>query len=308
MSTSYFPFFSVVIPSYNRLAFVVKAVQSVLEQTYQDVEIIVVDDGSTDRTFEELNEKFRSENRLRIIRQENSERGAARNRGFRESLGTYVIFLDSDDYFVPEHLATLANKIKQLGKPDFITTKYELLRDGRLMQSSISNLPEGFYDYHLFLRGNPIAANVCVRKNAEHLILFEEDRRYAIYEDWFFFLENLHSKKIYIIDQVTVHMHDHDERSMRSDHQLIIGKAIAALEWIRKKKLLDKKEEEIAAAHLSYLCAIHSYVDGRRIQSWRFILQSIRSGGLHLKHLVLAAKIIPGPALMSSLKKKFQAG
>lgn len=92
------PLVSVIIPTYNRAAFVAKAVESVLNQTYKRMEIIVVDDGSTDNTYEALK---RYEGRIRYIYQQRSERSRARNRGFRHSRGDYIAFLDSDDLWLP---------------------------------------------------------------------------------------------------------------------------------------------------------------------------------------------------------------
>lgn len=99
------PFFSVVIPVYNRAALLGAALRSVLAQSEQDFEIVVVDDGSADdpRTVVEA---F-GDPRIRFVRQDNAGGGAARNRGIREAQGRFVAFLDSDDVFLPQHLAVL---------------------------------------------------------------------------------------------------------------------------------------------------------------------------------------------------------
>jgi glycosyltransferase involved in cell wall biosynthesis len=88
------PLVSVIIPTYNRGNLVVQAVQSVFEQTYKKIEIIVVDDGSTDNTRDVLREY---EGKIDYVYQERSERSKARNEGFRRSKGDYIAFLDSDD-------------------------------------------------------------------------------------------------------------------------------------------------------------------------------------------------------------------
>lgn len=97
---------SVVIPTYNRAHLIGEAIGSVLAQTEPAQEIIVVDDGSTDRTREAV-EGLASENRglIRYIHQENAGPGAARNRGIREAAGDWVAFQDSDDLWVPQKLA-----------------------------------------------------------------------------------------------------------------------------------------------------------------------------------------------------------
>lgn len=106
---------SVVIPAYNAAAYVGAAIDSVLAQTLKDLEIIVVDDGSTDETPLVL-ERFGS--RIRAIRQQNRGVSAARNRGIDESHGRYVAFLDADDLWLPAKLqrqieALAADGVKQ---------------------------------------------------------------------------------------------------------------------------------------------------------------------------------------------------
>jgi glycosyltransferase involved in cell wall biosynthesis len=96
------PEVTVVIPTYNRAQFVADAIQSVLDQTFQDFELIVVDDGSTDATADVVG-RF-SDSRLRYVYQSNQERSAARNHGIRLAAGEYVAFLDSDDMWLPTKL------------------------------------------------------------------------------------------------------------------------------------------------------------------------------------------------------------
>jgi glycosyltransferase involved in cell wall biosynthesis len=97
---------SVVIPAYNVSRFIGAAVASVLNQTYKDVEIVVVDDRSTDGTLAEL-EKFRD--RVKIVRHEtNQGAAAARNTGVEASRGEIVAFLDGDDLWAPGKLEAFA--------------------------------------------------------------------------------------------------------------------------------------------------------------------------------------------------------
>lgn len=96
------PFFSVVIPVYNRAAELPAAIASVRAQSFQDFEIVVVDDGSQDNpraVVDRLNNP-----RIRFVRQMNAGGGAARNTGIDEAKGQFVAFLDSDDVFLPRHL------------------------------------------------------------------------------------------------------------------------------------------------------------------------------------------------------------
>lgn len=96
------PRVSVVIPTYNSGAIAVEAVESVLAQTYQDLEIVVVDDGSTDNTEQAIRQFG---DRVRYLKQENQGVSAARNTGIKHSRGEYIAFLDSDDLWAPDKLA-----------------------------------------------------------------------------------------------------------------------------------------------------------------------------------------------------------
>ncbi|HEY4124800.1 MAG TPA: glycosyltransferase family A protein, partial [Rhizomicrobium sp.] len=96
------PIFSVVIPVFNRAHLLERALSSVLNQSFQDFEIIVVDDGSKDdpeRVVQAI-----ADSRIRFVRQENMGGGAARNTGIDLAQGRYIAFLDSDDQFLPHHL------------------------------------------------------------------------------------------------------------------------------------------------------------------------------------------------------------
>ncbi len=98
------PLISVVIPAFNAEAFIAEAIESVLAQTYTPIEMIVVDDGSSDGTSEIVSRYPQ----VRLIRKENGGPAPARNRGFAESVGEAVTFLDSDDAMFPDKLEVQA--------------------------------------------------------------------------------------------------------------------------------------------------------------------------------------------------------
>lgn len=114
-------FFSVVIPSYNRSDMTVDAVDSVLNQTFQDVEIIVVDDGSTDDT-EEVLRVF--SDRITYHKQTNAGVASARNKGIALSSGSYICYLDSDDLWHPEKLAIYKKAIDTAPDIDFLFSDF----------------------------------------------------------------------------------------------------------------------------------------------------------------------------------------
>ena len=107
------PFFSVILPTYNRGHLMKKAIESVLAQTYISWELIIVDDGSTDSTKETV--YLFNDARIRYIYQPNSERSVARNNGISRAKGQYICFLDSDDYYLNNHLDNLHQAIEASG-------------------------------------------------------------------------------------------------------------------------------------------------------------------------------------------------
>lgn len=94
---------SVIIPTYNRRGFVLEAVGSVLNQTHRELELVVVDDGSSDGTAGYLSDEVKDD-RFRLVAQENLGVSSARNRGVAETSGEWLAFLDSDDYWLEEKL------------------------------------------------------------------------------------------------------------------------------------------------------------------------------------------------------------
>lgn len=106
------PLVSVIIPCYNRAMYVAAAVESVLTQTHRNVEVIAVDDGSSDGTVEIL---AGFGDRIRVFQQENRGASAARNTGLEYARGDYIVFLDSDDLLSPEVIAAGLDRLQETG-------------------------------------------------------------------------------------------------------------------------------------------------------------------------------------------------
>ena len=98
------PIISVIVPVYNNEEFIGKCLDSILAQTFQDFELLVVDDGSTDETPEILEVFQKQDQRVKIIKQENSGVSAARNNALDKAVGEYIMFVDADDYIEPKTL------------------------------------------------------------------------------------------------------------------------------------------------------------------------------------------------------------
>lgn len=112
------PYFSVIIPTYNRASRLKATVESVINQTFEDWELIIIDDCSTDNTFDVLKPFLNKYPQIRYFKNlQNIERSLSRNKGISYAKGRYVSFLDSDDHFLPNHLAACQKEIQSKGEP-----------------------------------------------------------------------------------------------------------------------------------------------------------------------------------------------
>lgn len=126
--------FCVIMPLYNHEAFVDEAIESVVKQTIGDWELIVVDDGSKDRSGEIADRWAARDPRIRVIHQDNAGPAAARNRGMAMGTGQWIALLDSDDVWFPDTLAHYASCIEKHPEAKLIYGYRHRLRDGKVTQ------------------------------------------------------------------------------------------------------------------------------------------------------------------------------
>jgi len=139
--------FSVIIPTYNRAELLRIALDSVFAQTFTDYEVIVIDDGSTDGTWEELQPLG---SRIHVLRQQNAGPGAARNLGVAQARGDYVAFLDSDDLWFPWTLLVFDILIQKNATPSILAAKVLEFRRDADTASVRDQMPDAEYysDYY----------------------------------------------------------------------------------------------------------------------------------------------------------------
>lgn len=115
---------TVVIPAYNSELTIERIIQQILSQTYTDLELIIVDDGSQDHTFEIIEKISHKDKRIRIFHQINGGVSAARNKGIQEAKKKYITFIDSDDEVSPNYLTHMVSAI-ELHKCDLVISGYK---------------------------------------------------------------------------------------------------------------------------------------------------------------------------------------
>lgn len=134
------PFFSIIVPLYNKENAIEKTLNSVFNQSFNDYEILIINDGSTDTSEQKVN-AF-SDERLRLISTENKGVSQARNLGISESKGKLVAFLDADDYWFPNHLESLYQLHKNFAEAGLLATNYQFYySDKKIVQPVFDDIP-----------------------------------------------------------------------------------------------------------------------------------------------------------------------
>lgn len=182
------PKFSVVIPTYNQADFLKVALRSVLDQSFQDFEVIVVNNHSTDQTLAVISEC--GDDRVQVINFENhGVIGAARNVGIKASQGDYVAFLDSDDTWFKNKLERVSEAINADLGVGLLCHNQQIIRDGKLAKLSKYGPPDrerySVHDY-LMLVGNCIStsATVVARRYLQEVGFFSEEEYLITVEDY----------------------------------------------------------------------------------------------------------------------------
>jgi glycosyltransferase involved in cell wall biosynthesis len=177
------PKVSIVIPTYNRADFLPKTIQSVLNQTYQDWEMIIVDDGSTDKT-EEIVKGYKESGIRYIVHKSNLGISAARNTGIKKSKGKYIALLDSDDEWFPEKLSCQMKIFQEKdSKCGVVCTSGYMVKGSKLICTrEIPADLDNFYERFLFENFIWVSSVLVKKECFEKAGLFDENLKSC--EDW----------------------------------------------------------------------------------------------------------------------------
>jgi len=177
------PLVSVVIPTYNRERYIAEAIDSVLAQTYTNVQIIVIDDGSTDNTRQVV-EKYAAD--VQYVWQQNSERGASRNRGLALAKGDFISFLDSDDVWLPGKLESEVSYLIEHPKVGLVCSDVVVVDangveiKGLRIKKYSGNVTKHLLDGNFVLMASHLARTELIRRAGG----FREERELSGSEDW----------------------------------------------------------------------------------------------------------------------------
>jgi glycosyltransferase involved in cell wall biosynthesis len=175
------PKVSIIIPAYNQGHYLSKALQSTLDQSYSDFEVVVVDDGSTDDT-KAVTQVF-SDERIQYLYQENQGLSAARNTGVQNTSGEFLTYLDSDDMFVTEKLQLMVDALEAHPEYGFVAGQAIIIDENDGQQGQIFDRPAPENPEELLLWNPFHVSGVMLRRSwQERAGLFDENLR--AYEDW----------------------------------------------------------------------------------------------------------------------------
>ncbi|MBN2406266.1 MAG: glycosyltransferase [Elusimicrobia bacterium] len=251
------PKYSVIIPTYNRIGYLKKSVDSVLGQTYDDLELIVVDDGSSDGT-ERLIRGY-EDVRLKYIYQENRGVSSARNRGLDESCGGYIAFLDSDDWWHRDKLMETEKAIAR--DPGFMVyhTKERWYMNGRHLNHKKKHEKKDGYIFPDCLRICSVSMSTAVMKDE----LFEEVGRFdeglEVCEDYEFWLRVTAKHPVRLIDrELTLKNGGHEDQLSRRYWGMDRFRIRAICSLLDSGKL-DGESYSLAASQLEEKCRIYAH-------------------------------------------------
>jgi glycosyltransferase involved in cell wall biosynthesis len=193
------PYFSVVIPLYNKEKFVAATISSVLMQTFADFELIIVNDVSTDSSLS-IAQNF-DDSRIRIITHPvNMGLSASRNTGIKNAASEYIAFLDADDLWKPEFLETISLLISKYPEASLFATKYEEVHHGKIVKEIHPAIPmrdDGILNFFSASIGKlPVSfSSICIGKEVfDSVGYFDEKITYA--EDIDFYIRANNSYKL----------------------------------------------------------------------------------------------------------------
>lgn len=244
-------FFSIIIPTYNREEKVLHAITSILHQSFKDYEIIVVDDGSTDKTENKISAL--QEDAVRYFKTENSGVAHARNYGIVKAKGDYVGFLDSDDLMEKDHLQTAFDFIQLKNLAKIIHLNFLWGPEDRI-HSEKNKLPKQLPN-DIFNACSLHVNCIFIQNDLVKQHLFNESRDLMFAEDWDFFIKLAVRYPIALLDKATVYLIDHADRNMRNFNEIA---------WVKKRDALIcslKSDQIIAETYPSAIDRVSSHMN-----------------------------------------------
>jgi teichuronic acid biosynthesis glycosyltransferase TuaG len=212
---------AIIMPVYNAETFVCYSIESVLKQTFNNWELIVIDDGSTDKSAEVIKKYANRDNRIKYYYQRNAKQAAARNVGFQMAVGSFIAFLDSDDQWTYNHLELCLAELEKINCDIVSTGFYDsnsdrnmLLDEKATMHHVLPGTYKGDEGINQFLMANRVATSTVVmrREVIEKIGLF--DPRATPAEDYDLWIRAIKNGfKVKVVSEATMYYRHHNYSS-----------------------------------------------------------------------------------------------
>lgn len=274
------PFFSIVIPTYNRALQLITGLKSILDQNFANYEVIVVDDGSKDETKARISEIILQNPSVKYFYKDNEERSIARNYGIMKASGKYIGFLDSDDVVYPNHLSVAFALLERNHFPEVGHLGYKFINDTG-EEILVRNKFDGSFKETLIheniLHGNAIF----IRRDIASTIHFIPSRHAILSEDWYLWLRLASRYTFHFDNTVTSAVIQHDARSlMNINPDKLIANTEVIIDFLQQDKIfLEAYKEETAyhfANHYTFLTLILALTKRRRFETLKYLTKAIR--------------------------------
>ncbi len=275
MSNLNHPFFSIIIPVYNRASVIEETINSCLRQNFEDYEIIVIDDCSTDTTSETVSEI--KDSRIRLVKNDqNLERCISRNKGIDLANGKYICFLDSDDLFCENHLSTYHDFLKSENFPECMvfTNSYLKFDENNIEKKLVAKFQyKDRFSYLLKYTPNP--ARVCISKAILTELSF--DPRIPGIEDLDLWLRIAINHPIYHLEEYTsiyrIHSEMYSVQSLKRYKKELEMFTYVANKRELKNVLPKKGVNRLKSMCYFFLCQ-YAFQDSKRFETIAFGLKS----------------------------------
>ena len=246
------PDISVIVPMYNVEEFLPRCVESIINQTHKNIEIILVDDGSPDKSGEIADEYANKDERISVIHQDNKWLGGARNSGLKVAKGKYVLFVDSDDYIRQDMCELLYNKIEEDGVDAVFFGLTPVNENGVILSSGLlpltinkvyrgNEVQETLYPLIISTHSLNSAVMKIYRRDflVNNDLLFDESVRYA--EDYVFCLDLFPRLKSFsYLNEPLYYYVENNSSIMHARDAAIINKLITLYEY--RERFLEKND------------------------------------------------------------------
>lgn len=271
------PFFSVIMPVYNRSKFLDFSITSVLEQDFTDFELICIDDKSTDDSLKLIEKYVAKDQRVKIYRHtENSGRCAARNSGLKMATAKWVCFLDSDDFYLRNHLSVFHKLIFRFPNLDAFATLKEITSTQIVKQPEASDEKLSLIRLQNLISTNLFSPNVLCY-NREKIKITFGDENIPVSEDWLFARNLLAETNVVKTSVVTTILSEHPDRTMNTQNinEIVKWNEYTGMLFSNHPKLTKQLSDSVKS--ITYLlCANMLISNGNKKDSVSFFKKSLK--------------------------------